>query len=145
MIMLKILVGPNGCGKTEYLNRLAGYNTHINTTSGLEKLREIEIILDYDGKHVYIDNVDAFIDNEKMEKLVALLTKAAEDRDVFVATHNPMFLNYLEDDQAIESVFLVKNGNLYPYFIEETLDSLHCMGPGEIFVDTDLSKWWRSI
>jgi len=91
--MLKILVGPNGCGKSEYLNRLAGYNTHINTTSGLEKLKEIEIILDYDGESVYIDNVDAFLDNEKMEKLVALLTKAAEDRDVFVAAHNPLFIN----------------------------------------------------
>jgi len=146
--MLRILVGPNGCGKSEYLNKLAGYNTHINTTSGLEKIKEVEIILNYGvecGVNVHIDNVDAFIDIENIEKLCNMLIEASKKVDVWVSTHHVLVINYLEDDQAIESVQLVKDGNLYPYFIEETLEKLEFMGPGEVFCDTDLNNWWGQI
>lgn len=147
-MMLRILVGPNGCGKSQYLNRLAGYDTHINTTSGIEKLEEVEIIVDYaveNGATIYIDNVDAFIDIENIEKLCNMLIEASKKVDVWVSTHHVLVINYLEDDQAIESVQLVKNGNLYPYFIESTLEKLEVMGAGEVFCDTDLNAWWGQI
>ena len=146
--MLKILVGPNGCGKTEYLTDLAGYTTHIPTTSGKEKLNEIAIIADYaveTGSNIYIDNVDAFIDIQNIEKLCDMLIAASEKVDVWVSTHNILLLNYLEDDQAIESVFLVKNRNIYPYFIERVKEKLDVMGPGEAYADTDLNTWWEDI
>lgn len=146
--MLRILVGPNGCGKSDYLNRFAGYNTHIDTTSGLEKIKEVEIILNYAveaGSSVYIDNVDVFIDIENIEKLCNMLIEASKKVDVWVSTHNVLLLNWLEDDQAIESVQLVKNGNLYPFFMENTLEKLEVMGAGEAFCDTNLNKWWDQI
>lgn len=141
-------MGPNGCGKSQYLNRLAGYDTHINTTSGIEKLEEVEIIVDYaveNGANIYIDNVDAFIDIENIEKLCNMLIEASKKVDVWVSTHSILLLNYLEDDQAIESVFLVKKGNIYPYFIESVLEKLDLMGPGEAYADTDLNAWWNQI
>lgn len=145
-MMLKILVGPNGCGKSEYLNRLAGYNTHINTTSGLEKIKEVEIIVNYaveNGSNIYIDNVDVFIDIEKIEKLCNMLIEASKKVDVWVSTHHVLTLNWLEDQQAIDSVFLVHKGSLYPYFDTYTLEKLEVMGAGEAFCDTDLNAWWE--
>lgn len=144
--MLRVLVGPNGCGKSEYLNRLAGYNTHINTTSGLEKIKEVEIIVDYaveNGSNIYIDNVDAFIDNENIEKLCNMLIEASKKVDVWVSTHHVLVLNWLEDEQAIDSVFLLNDGALYPYFDAYVLDKLEVMGPGEAFCDTNLNTWWE--
>lgn len=144
--MLKILVGPNGCGKTAYLDKLAGYTTHINTTSGLEKLKEISTIVDYAverGSNIYIDNVDVFIDIEHIEDLVKGLLDAAESIDVWVSTHHVLVLNYLEDQQAIDSVFLVRDGTLYPYFEGYVLEKLEVMGAGEAFCDTNLNAWWE--
>jgi len=74
-----------------------------------------------------------------------MLIAASEKVDVWVSTHNVLLLNYLENDQAIESVFLVKNGNLYPYFIERVKEKLYLMGPGEAYSDTDLDLWWEEI
>ena len=143
--MLRVLVGPNGCGKTQYLNTLARHDTHINTTSGKDKLEIVKQLLAEDVPKVCIDNVDAFIDIENIEKLADMLIAASEKIDVWVSTHSILLLNYLEEDQAIESVFLVKNGNIYPYFTDSVLEKLDLMGPGEAYADTDLNAWWGEI
>jgi len=143
--MLRILVGPNGCGKTQYLNQLAGHDTHVITTSGKDKLEIVKSLLEEDVAQVCIDNVDAFVDIQNIGPLADALLEAAKSKDVWVSTHGILLLNYLEDQDAIDSVFLVKNGNIYPYFIELVKEKLDVMGPGEAYADTDLNNWWYQI
>lgn len=142
MIMLNILVGPNGCGKSKFLEQFTGEPCRLPQTSGLEKLQAIKEICDL-GFDVHIDNVDVYIDNEHIQELADTLLKAAEKVDVWVSTHNVLLLNYLEDQVAIDSVFLVNNGNLFSFFEGYLLEKLEVMGPGEAFCDTDLNAWWE--
>ena len=132
--------------------------------------KRLSIIEDFDGKHVetevrhindgllrvlamlaqtldgdamlLFDEVENGVNPEIVEKLVNLLVNAKQQ--ILVTTHNPMILNYLEDDVARESVLFVYKTpegftRVRPFFslpgIGEKLD---LMGPGEAFVDTDL-------
>jgi len=62
-----------------------------------------------------------------------------------VTTHSPMILNYLPDDVAKEAVLLLyKTANGFTrctrYFdLTDTAKKLNALGPGEVFVDTDLT------
>lgn len=132
--------------------------------------KRLSIIEDFDGKHVetevrhindgllrvlamlaqtldgdamlLFDEVENGVNPEIVEKLVDLLVNAKQQ--ILVTTHNPIILNYLEDDVARESVLFVYKTpegftRVRPFFslpgIGEKLD---LMGPGEAFVDTDL-------
>lgn len=67
-------------------------------------------------------------------------------KQVLVTTHSPVLLNFLEDTVACKSVFLVYRTpegrtNACRYFEQpETLSKLRALGPGEVFLDTDLEK-----
>ena len=132
--------------------------------------KRLSIVEDYDGKHVesevrhindgllrvlamlaqtldgdamlLFDEVENGVNPEIVEKLVNLLVNAKQQ--ILVTTHNPMILNYLEDDVARESVlFVYKTPEGYtrvrPFFsLPGVGEKLDLMGPGEAFVDTDL-------
>ena len=132
--------------------------------------KRLSIIEDFDGKHVetevrhindgllrvlamlaqtldgdamlLFDEVENGVNPEIVEKLVNLLVNAKQQ--ILVTTHNPMILNYLEDDVARESVlFVYKTPEGYtrvrPFFsLPGVGEKLDLMGPGEAFVDTDL-------
>lgn len=46
--MLRILVGPNGCGKSKYLERFTGEPCRLPHTSGLEVMGPGEVFYDTD-------------------------------------------------------------------------------------------------
>lgn len=132
--------------------------------------KRLSIIEDFDGKHVesevrhindgllrvlamlaqtldgdamlLFDEVENGVNPEIVEKLVNLLVNAKQQ--ILVTTHNPMILNYLEDDVARESVLFVYKTpegftRVRPFFsLPGVGEKLDLMGPGEAFVDTDL-------
>jgi hypothetical protein len=72
-------------------------------------------------------------------------------QQVLVTTHSPMILNYLEDDVARKGViYLYKTAEGHtqsiPFFsIPSLSQKLEVMGPGEAFVDTNLTELAHEI
>ncbi|MCW5238066.1 AAA family ATPase [Verminephrobacter eiseniae] len=91
---------------------------------------------------VLFDEIENSINPELMQKLVELLLGA--QRQVIVTTHNPLVLNYLPDEVAKEAVWLVYRNNaghtkvVRLFDLPGTQKKLALLGPGEVFVDTNL-------
>lgn len=91
---------------------------------------------------VLFDEIENGINPELMQKLVELLLGA--ERQVIVTTHSPLVLNYLPDDVAKEAVLLVYRNNAGHtkvtrlFDLPSTQKKLALLGPGEVFVDTNL-------
>ena len=91
---------------------------------------------------VLFDEIENGINPELMQKLVELLLGA--ERQVIVTTHSPLVLNYLPDEVAKESVLLVYRNNAGHTKVARLFDlpstqrKLSLLGPGEVFVDTNL-------
>lgn len=114
---------------------------HIN--DGMLRLLAILAQTKTDHSFLLFDEIENGINPELIEKLVQQLLAAPQQ--VMVTTHSPMILNYLPDDVAKESVILLyktKAGltKCKRYFdIPATAHKLKALGPGEVFVDTDLT------
>ena len=115
--------------------------THIN--DGF--LRIIAFLAQSLGKHniLLYDEIENGINPELIEKLVDYLVKSP--KQIFVTTHSPLVLNYLEDEVAKKSVRLLyktENGDtksaLYFYY-PEAAKKLEFFGPGEVYIDTSIS------
>ncbi len=114
---------------------------HIN--DGM--LRLLAILAQTKTAHRFLlfDEIENGINPELIEKLVQQLLTAPQQ--VMVTTHSPMILNYLPDDVAKESVILLyktRQGitRCKRYFdIPDTANKLKALGPGEVFVDTDMT------
>ena len=91
---------------------------------------------------VLFDEIENGINPELMQKLVELLLEAP--RQVVVTTHSPLVLNYLPDAVAKEAVLLLyrnKEGHtkvVRLFDLPSTQKKLALLGPGEVFVDTNL-------
>lgn len=113
---------------------------HINDGL-LRVLAMLAQTLDGDAMLLF-DEVENGVNPEIVEKLVNLLVNAKQQ--ILVTTHNPMILNYLEDDVARESVlFVYKTPEGFTrarqfFSLPGIGEKLDLMGPGEAFVDTDL-------
>jgi energy-coupling factor transporter ATP-binding protein EcfA2 len=113
----------------EKLAKKAGYTTH----------KEYRVLL--------FDEIENGIHPELIEKLVAYLLES--QRQIIVTTHSPMLLNYLPDDVAKEAVILLYRTpdgitRSVRYFdLPSARKKLDLLGPGEVFVDTDLATLTR--
>jgi predicted ATPase len=91
---------------------------------------------------VLFDEIENGINPELVERLVNLLLHA--QRQVIVTTHSPMILNYLPDDVARQAVLLLyrtaagHTKALRMFDLPSTQAKLQLLGPGEVFVDTNL-------
>lgn len=91
-----------------------------------------------------LDEIENGINPEVIRSLVAYLTDVRQQ--VVFTTHSPMILNYLDDDVATNSVFLVfrrvdgSSGVTRFYSIPSVKDRLDVMGPGEAFADVSLTQ-----
>jgi predicted ATPase len=114
-------------------------------------LRVLAILAQAHSNHpvLLFDEIENGINPELVEKLVDFLV--GMKKQVFVTTHSPMILNYLEDDVARESVHLLyrdENGwtrSTRFFDIPETSEKLKALGPGEVFVDTNLTKLTKRL
>jgi predicted ATPase len=122
--------------------RLVTEARHIN--DGM--LRLIAILAEIqDERHDFLlfDEIENGINPELVEFLLDALVSAPQQ--VMVTTHSPVILNYLDDEVARAGViYLYKTDRGHtrsiPFFSIPSLDEkLNFMGPGEAFVDTDLT------
>jgi Fe-S cluster assembly ATPase SufC len=121
---------------------------HIN--DGM--LRLIAILAELqnpDYRFLLFDEIENGINPELVEFVIDALTSSPQQ--VMVTTHSPMILNYLEDDVARAGViYLYKTAKgstrAIPFFsIPSIGKKLTVMGPGEAFVDTNLTKLGEEI
>jgi predicted ATPase len=115
---------------------------HIN--DGM--LRMIAILAELRSDHPFLlfDEIENGINPELVEFVLDALVTA--DKQVMVTTHSPMILNYLEDSTAQEGVvYLYKTDegqtkSIRFFSIPSLSRKLKVMGPGEAFVDTNLTE-----
>lgn len=120
---------------------------HIN--DGL--LRLLAILAETASQHslVLFDEIENGINPEVVEFVLDILLKAKQQ--VVVTTHSPMILNYLDDEQAKRGVMYLYKTALghtksIPFFsIPSLKKKLTVMGPGEAFVDTNLTELAEEI
>lgn len=114
-------------------------------------LRMIAILAEMQSDHglLIFDEIENGINPELVEFVIDTLVNA--EKQVVVTTHSPMILNYLEDDIASSGViYLYKTPQGFtksiPFFsIPSLAEKLTMMGPGEAFVDTNLSGLAQEI
>lgn len=114
---------------------------HIN--DGMLRLMAIFAELQTEHRFVLFDEIENGINPELVEFVVDKLVSASQQ--VLVTTHSPMILNFLEDEIARAGVvylYKTRHGHTkaIPFFsIRSLAEKLTVMGPGEAFVDTDLT------
>lgn len=110
-------------------------------------LRVIAILSQKFADHqlLLLDEIENGINPTLVEKLMDFLVGLGNSgKQIVVTTHSPVILNFLEDDVARRGVILLyktADGRTQAcrYFDRpETGYKLKALGPGEVFVDTDL-------
>jgi|AVFP01.1.fsa_nt_gi predicted ATPase len=115
--------------------------THIN--DGMLRLMAILAETLTESSFLLFDEIENGINPELVEFLLDSLLEAPQQ--VLVTTHSPMILNWLDDDVAragVQYLYRDTGGRTQaiPFFeIPSLAEKLEVMGPGEAFVDTDLT------
>lgn len=113
---------------------------HMN--DGMLRLMAILAETLSDHQFMLFDEVENGINPEVIEFLLDHLVNTPQQ--VMVTTHSPMVLNYLEDEVAREGVQLIykmqdgRTRAIAFFGIPAMAEKLRVMGPGEVFVDTNL-------
>lgn len=128
-----------------YEDNLGTEAAHLN--DGL--LRVLAILAQsFTHKHRFLlfDEIENGVNPALVEQLVDFLVSLGEKgKQIVVTTHSPVILNFLEDSVARDAVLLLyktKRGytRACRFFDQpETHFKLDLLGPGEVFVDTDLA------
>jgi hypothetical protein len=115
---------------------------HIN--DGMLRMIAILAELQSENQFLLFDEIENGINPELIEFVIAMFLES--NPQVLVTTHSPMILNYLDDDVARKGViYLYKTPQgvtkSIPFFsIPSLAKKLEVMGPGEAFVDTNLTE-----
>ena len=115
---------------------------HVN--DGMLRMMAVLSQLFSDHSFLLFDEIENGMNPELVEFLMNTLV--ASDKQVLVTTHSPMILNYLDDEVAKAGVaYLYKTAEGFTksiafFDIPSLAEKLTVMGPGEVFVDTDLTK-----
>ncbi|UVL12216.1 MULTISPECIES: AAA family ATPase [Pseudomonas] len=114
---------------------------HIN--DGLLRILAILAQTNSSQSMILFDEIENGINPEIVETLVNLLQNSPQQ--IIVTTHSPLVLNYLSDETAKNSVQFIYRGieggtKAAPLFsMNRIREKLEYMGPGEVFVDTNLT------
>jgi AAA15 family ATPase/GTPase len=121
----------------------------LHVSDGMLRLIAILAQLLSDRQVVVFDEIENGINTELVDFLLKEFLNAKQQ--IVVTTHSPLFMNYLEDELAKESVkYFYKTPEGYtrciPFFeIPSIQEKLEVMGPGEAFADTDLIRLAHEI
>lgn len=122
-------------------NRLETEAAHLN--DGLLRILAVLTQADSNRSMILLDEIENGINQEIVETLVDTLLSSPQQ--ILVTTHSPLILNYLGDDvarQAVQFIYKTPDGeSRIRHFFEVPRigEKLRVMGPGDAFVDTDLS------
>ena len=128
-------------------NKLTNEAKYLN--DGILRLIAVLAQLQSQKSFLLFDELENGINSELIEFLLDTLIESKHQ--IMITTHSPMILNYIEDDIAIKSVHYVyktEEGftNTIPFFnIPSMKEKLDFMGPGEVYVDTNLSELYNEI
>lgn len=120
---------------------------HVN--DGLLRLLAVLSQLASNEQFLLFDEIENGINPELVEFLVDALVES--EHQVMVTTHSPVILNYLDDDIARKGViYLYKNAKgatqaIRLFEIPSLAEKLRVMGPGEAFIDTQLTALEEEI
>ncbi len=120
---------------------------HMN--DGMLRLMAILSQLESNSEFLLFDEIENGINPELIEFLIDHLVKSK--KQVMVTTHSPMILNFLEDEIAKQGVvYLYKTEKGFTkakklFEIPSQAKKLEVMGPGEVFIDTDLTHLYQEI
>lgn len=112
-------------------------------------LRIMAILAQAQSKHTFLllDEIENGINPELVERLIDYLVGLGKrGKQVIVTTHSPVILNFLDDQTARDGVILLyktAQGETKScrYFDQtETVGKLRALGPGEVFMDTNLTQ-----
>jgi predicted ATPase len=115
---------------------------HVN--DGLLRLLAILAELSSKRPMLLFDEIENGINPELVEFLIQAMLSA--EQQILITTHSPMILNYLTDEQARAGVVYLyrrengTTGAVHFFDIPSLAKKLSVMGPGEAFVDTDLTR-----
>jgi ABC-type branched-subunit amino acid transport system ATPase component len=147
---LEISEGYEGPEKSLFpsLSSMTTEARHIN--DGMLRLIAILAELQSDNRFVLFDEIENGINPELVGFVIEMLVSTPK-KQVLVTTHSPMILNYLEDEIARRGViylYKTRQGRTeaIPFFsIPSLAKKLTVMGPGEAFVDTNLTLLHKEI
>src|SRR5690606_17569636 len=97
-----------------------------------------------DYQFILLEEIENGINPELVEKLVKYLSSVRQQ--VFVTTHSPLILNFLEDEQAKDSVFLLyrtragATSAVRFFELPDVSSRLDFMGAGEAYLDVGLER-----
>ena len=120
---------------------------HVN--DGMLRLMTILLQLDIGKAFLLFDEIENGINPELIEYLIDHLINS--DDQILVTTHSPMILNFMDDDIARAGVIYLyksKEGStkaIKLFDIPSMAKKLNFMGPGEAFIDTDLTQLYLEI
>lgn len=115
---------------------------HVN--DGMLRLIAILAELSSNNNFLMFDEIENGINPELVEFVIGKLVDARQQ--VIVTTHSPIILNYLDDETARKGVIYLykdKHGHTHSirfFSIPSLAEKLNVMGPGEAFVDTNLTE-----
>lgn len=120
-----------------------------NSCDGL--LRIVGFLTEFMTSDTFIvfDEIENGFNPEIMEKLVHTLTHCG--KQIIITTHNPVIIDYIQEDIAVESTLLVfKNADgttgIRRFFeIPEAKERLSFLSLGEVFLDLDIDETLRNI
>ncbi|MCH1925487.1 ATP-binding protein [Shewanella sp. C32] len=120
---------------------------HIN--DGMLRLMAILLQLNIGNAFLLFDEIENGINPELIEYLIDHLVSSNDQ--ILVTTHSPMVLNFIEDEVArkgVKYIYKTKEGfsrSIRFFDIPSISKKLDFMGPGEAFIDTDLTKLYEEI
>jgi predicted ATPase len=100
---------------------------------------------------VLFDEIENGVNQQLVKLLMDFLLEISAYRQVFVTTHSPLVLNYLPDDKAREGVIFLYKDRFGATHAKRFFDmkqvswKLNALGPGEVFVDTDLTELSKNL
>lgn len=142
----------SGWKQLEIVERYSGQKLRSNArhvNDGMLRLMAVLAQLEIGREFLLFDEIENGINPELIEFLIDNLVNS--NHQIIVTTHSPLILNYLEDDIAKKGViYLYKTEEGYTraiklFDIPSMSKNLEVMGPGEVFVDTNLTELYQEI